>query len=290
MGLRVPGIFVFREAATNRHLIVDGQQRLKTLAFFYQGVFNKDRNTEKSKAEIFELRDVREAWDGRTYETLDEADRRRLDDSIIHTTIFRQEAPDNDQSVYEVFERINTGGIKLSTQEIRVCVNYGEFTKLIASVNENSDWRKIYGAFSPRLKDQELVLRYFAFRENLRNYKRPLRSFLNNYMQSKREIKAEEGIALSRRFGLVMAAVIHAIRDRAFRPEGALNTAVFDAVVVAIDRRLAADSKYEPARLAAAYEALLANDEFKKRYTRATADEDNVRERFQIAIDAFSAV
>jgi hypothetical protein len=138
MGLPVPGIFVFREAQTNRHLIVDGQQRLRTLQAFYNGIF---------RGEEFRLLDVRKQWLERTCKDLDSSDKLRLDDSVIHTTIFRQEQPeDNIDSIYEVFERINTGGIKLSDQEIRVCVNFGPFTDLLNTLNDDANWRNLYGA------------------------------------------------------------------------------------------------------------------------------------------------
>lgn len=137
LGLPVPGIFVFKEDDSNRHLIIDGQQRLKSLEAFYNGTL-RDR--------AFRLQDVREPWKGKTYEELDEEDQLRLDDSIVHTTVFRQENPEDDnQSVYEVFERINSGGMKLSAQEIRSCVNYGPATKLLSELNCNQDWRAVFG-------------------------------------------------------------------------------------------------------------------------------------------------
>jgi hypothetical protein len=57
-GLPVPGIFLYREPDTGRHLIVDGQQRLKTLQFFYNGIFGERK---------FRLLDVALPWRGRTY-------------------------------------------------------------------------------------------------------------------------------------------------------------------------------------------------------------------------------
>jgi uncharacterized protein with ParB-like and HNH nuclease domain len=104
-GLPVPGIFLYREPKTNRHLIVDGNQRLKSLQMFNSGTFGEKR---------FRLLDVAERWKGRTLEELPEADRRRLLDAVIHATIFRQEEPiENDQSIFYVFERINSGGMRL---------------------------------------------------------------------------------------------------------------------------------------------------------------------------------
>jgi hypothetical protein len=80
MGLPVPGIFVFREAQTNRHLIVDGQQRLRTLHAFYTGIF---------RGQEFRLLDVRKQWLERTCKDLDSSDKLRLDDSVIHMACTR---------------------------------------------------------------------------------------------------------------------------------------------------------------------------------------------------------
>ncbi len=109
MGLPVPGVFVFKEPNSSKHLIVDGQQRLKSLQFYYGGTF-KERK--------FRLVDVNERLEGKTYTELEDDDRQRLDDAIVHVTIFKQDQPEDDKrSIYEVFERINTGGIKLSARK-----------------------------------------------------------------------------------------------------------------------------------------------------------------------------
>lgn len=119
LGLPVPGIFLYREADSNRHLVIDGQQRLKSLMKFSDGLFRERK---------FRLSGLKSKWNGLSYSELDDDDRDRLDQAIVHATIFKQDTPtDNMDSVYEVFERINTGGLKLSPQEIRSCVAYGEF-------------------------------------------------------------------------------------------------------------------------------------------------------------------
>ncbi len=106
MGLPVPGIFLYRETPTNRHLVVDGQQRLRTLQYFYSGVFLEKK---------FRLIGVRSEWENKTYIDLSSSEQLKLDDSIIHATIFQQDEPkDTQKSLYFVFERINSGGIRLS--------------------------------------------------------------------------------------------------------------------------------------------------------------------------------
>ncbi|HQT47546.1 MAG TPA: DUF262 domain-containing protein, partial [Acidocella sp.] len=115
MGLPVPGVFLYKEADTNEHLVIDGQQRLRTLQMFYKGLFGEKK---------FKLVGVREPWAEKSYEELEPSDILKLDDSIVHATIFKQDSPkDVLDSIYYVFERINTGGIRLSPQEIRNCIS-----------------------------------------------------------------------------------------------------------------------------------------------------------------------
>ena len=83
LGLPVPGVFLVRERS-NRLLVLDGQQRLRTLRSFYKGLYN-DRT--------YRLQYVQEPFAGKTYAELDDEDRRRLDDSIIHATVLRQAFP-----------------------------------------------------------------------------------------------------------------------------------------------------------------------------------------------------
>lgn len=108
MGLPIPSIFLYKEIETNKHLVIDGQQRLRTLQSFYDGTFEEKR---------FRLVGVRDPWNGRTYSELDPSDQLKIDDAIVHATIFSQDQPqDVLDSIYFVFERINSGGIRLSPQ------------------------------------------------------------------------------------------------------------------------------------------------------------------------------
>jgi Protein of unknown function DUF262 len=283
MGLPVPGIFMFKDPSSSKHLIVDGQQRLKTLQLFYDGTFRERK---------FRLLDVADGWDGCTYEELHEDDRQRLDDSIIHTTIFKQDQPRDDKSsVYEVFERINTGGVKLSAQEIRSCVNHGRLIALLRELNSNTTWRGIYGKPSDRLKDQELLLRFFAFSVEGPQYKRPMRRFLNKFLDENDNLPTTKEKAIRETFEATIAVISESLGHAAFRPEKQLNTAVFDSVMIGLSRRLA-NKKQKPtgAAIKKAYEKLLANDEFRAAYSRATADEEQVKSRLKLATDAFSAI
>lgn len=287
LGLPVPGIFLAREPESHRMLVIDGQQRLRTLSAFYNGIL---------RGQEFKLSDaVQSQFVGRTYETLEPEDRRRLDDSIIHATVIKQDEPSDDQSsVYFIFERLNTGGTLLQPQEIRAAIFQGPFNKLLHELNSLDAWRQVFGSPSPRLKDQELILRFFAFLMSSDTYTRPMKEFLNDFMGRHRDLRHLNRSGLTEQFELTIAALTQpgAIEPRRlFRPGTQINAAVFDAVMVGMAKWLGSHSQPpDAAATRQTYEALLQSEDFRAAYGRATADEANVANRLRIATEAFAAL
>lgn len=281
MGLPVPGIFLYKEPKTNRHLVIDGQQRLRTLQAFYEGTFQERR---------FRLIGVLDDWVNKTYADLDPSDQLKLDDSIVHATIFSQEEPEDAlDSIYFVFERINTGGIRLTAQEIRNAIAAGPFTDMIRDVNMNVHWRRIYGPVNRHSKDEELIIRFLALFDRLAEYSRPMAKFLNTYASDMNKVSEQDRLARRALFEETIRVVAEAIGPRAFRPSRSLNAAVYDAVMVGLARRLARGAPASLAAVAVAYDTLLADQSFKASWIRATADEESVRSRIDLATAAFSA-
>lgn len=278
LGLPVPGIFLVKEA-NGKHLVLDGHQRLKTLASFYRGIF---------QGEEFTLANVQDQWKGKSYSTLNADDRRRLDDSIIHATIVRQDEPSEDQSsIYLIFERLNSGGTLLQPQEIRVALYHGEFAALLSKLNRNASWRELYGKPSPRLKDIELILRFFALHFRAGNYKRPMKEFLNKFMAYNQHLNKHTDSELTAIFEGTVSHILQHIGARAFRPQRSVNAAVLDSVMVGVAHRLSRGPISSGPKLKTAFEALMADDGYKRWTTRATADEESVRERLAMAKLAF---
>lgn len=282
LGLPVPGIFLVRQA-DGRLLVLDGQQRLRTLATFYRGIL---------RGREFGLENVQDRYKKLTYAELPVEDRRRLDDSIIHATIVRQEEPSDDQSsVYLVFERLNTGGTTLHPQEIRVALYRGPLIRLLRTLNDNTDWRTLYGNRSNRLKDQELILRFFALRFWRDNYERPMKDFLNRYTAANRNLQAQDEKTLRQTFEQAIKVIREALGQKAFRLKTAINAAILDAVMVGVSTRIEALGPVTDLQsLKAAYETLLTNESFLTATGRATADEEYVRTRINLAVDAMRSV
>ena len=83
------------------------------------------------------------------------------------------------QIKFDVFERLNTGSIKLNPQELRHGINFGYLMEQIDTLTKFDKWQKAVGIKSDkRMKSGELILRYFAFRHNRTKYSKPLSSFL----------------------------------------------------------------------------------------------------------------
>ena len=218
-------------------------------------------------------------------------DRRRLNDAVIHATIFRQEEPKgDDQSIYYVFERINTGGTRLSGQEIRTFLYHGPFAYLLRDLNEDKTWRGIYGPISRRMKDQELILRFYSLYYRRNEYNRPMAKFLNSSMREWRQIGEKDAQHFRSLFMETVEVANSFLGERPFRPERTLNAAVFDSVMVGLATRLAVGPVTSGRSLASAYRALLAEPSYVSAYRRATANEESVNTRMSRAIEAFSQV
>lgn len=289
LGLPVPGVFLARERDSKRLLVIDGQQRLKTLEFFFDGYFNPQLRAKRKC--VFDLQGVQSQFEGKTYQTLKNDDRITLNDSIIHATIVKQESPEGDQSsIYHIFERLNTSGRRLSPQQIRVAIYHGFCIDKLHGLNGHESWRAIYGPRSKTLKDEELILRFLALYYFVGDYTRPMKEFLNGAIEKlirQGESKTAEWENL---FKSTIDFVHVALGGRAFKPERAINAAVYDSVMLGIARRLRQVPAPSGLALAKAYQRLLDTKEYADLVSRATADEKNVYRRTELATDAFAGL
>lgn len=98
--------------------------------------------------------------------------------------IIKQNEPeDSDSSMYEIFNRLNTGGQKLKPQEIRMSLYYSNFYKMLFELNNEQKWRGLLGQTSVDLnfKDIEILIRSFAMLFGYQDYKATMTKFLNHF-------------------------------------------------------------------------------------------------------------
>lgn len=286
VGLPVPAIFLYTDRTDrNNQLVVDGQQRLRSVAYFFEGYFGEPN--ARGRRQIFRLTGLHEQspFANKTYSDLERDDPtawNRLNDSVLRAFIIQQLDPTDDTSIYHVFERLNTGGTLLYPQEIRNAVAHGKFNELLHQLNQWTPWRNIYGTPKPdkRKRDIELILRVIALSENLENYAKPMKEFLNTFMTKHRN-PSDDALTRFRSHFESAVNLAAAFGDRPFRRGAGLNAAVFDAVMTALMKM--SDNKRTPSQLRTAYNGLMKNTRFIELVTRSTTDDDVVPERIQIA-------
>ena len=288
-GLPVPAIFLFADLTSNKLLVVDGHQRLKSIAYFFEGYFGSESNQARR---VFRLKglEANSRFMGLTYEDLQQeepASFTKLNDSVLRAFIIRQLHPDDDTSIYHVFERLNTGGTLLRPQEIRNCVHHGPFNDMLHRANSYPPWRAIFGRdpIDKRQRDVELILRFLALSETLDTYEKPMKQFLNLYMASQSTASEGEICRLETKFKTTASKVLDVLGERPFHIKSGLNAAVFDCTFVAVEQYVDDIPDHYQDR----YRALVKSEQFLKYATSGTTDTDVIINRMQLARKAITA-
>ncbi len=285
LGLPVPGIFLGTDPATKELYVVDGQQRLRTIRGFYEGKFPGGSGNRK-----FALTGVADRFYGITYTDLNDAERRELNNSLIHATVVRQDAPKcDDTSMYQIFKRLNSGGRPVNPQEIRCAIYQGKLINMIRELNEDLAWRDVVGSHSLRLKDQEMILRFMAMYHKGHDYTRPMEEFLNVFTQTHRNPSEKWMQDTAELFKGTIEAFAGSLGKEAFRISGgrAVNAAVFDSMSVGLANRIRQSGVPEYEVIRDTHRHLVSSDNYLQAITQGTSDDRSVEDRLRIASSAF---
>ncbi|HQZ67494.1 MAG TPA: DUF262 domain-containing protein [Planctomycetaceae bacterium] len=296
LGLPVPSIFLAKTAAS-RMLIVDGYQRIMTVNDYVRGIFSTDEKVFK----LTRSSKINPRWRGKAFAELSESEQRKIRSTTIHCIIFQQIKPrNNDTSLYQIFERINSSGRTLLPQEIRNCVYQGDFNKLLLRLNLNSSWRTLYGLEKPdsRMRDIEFVLRFFALAsgklQEAVSESISLKKFLNDCMGAE---DANDIASLERReavFVRVTRFLLEHMGEQAFQnispkqPEkssGRFNPTIFDSIMIATARALDQDITPIASQLRERRLRLLQDPEYQDLIRIRTTKVERINRRNQIAHD-----
>lgn len=281
LGYPVSSMFLVRQA-DRRYLVLDGQQRIRTLAAFFKGMDPAGRQ--------FALQNVAEQLQGATYETLDEDSRRLLNDAFIQAIIVPTDgSSDSLEAIYQIFERLNAGGTQLTPHEIRVALFAGPFIDFLERLNRIESWRGLYGKKSPRVRDQELILRILALYFNAPNYRRPLKGFLNDFASKYRSLDKFNTTVVADQFEQASRLIAAGVGKEGLRRTGyQINAALTEAIFVGLMRRLDQATPLSEAEVAAAVQKIRSSDKVEAAVSRATADEESVRIRLEVATTVFA--
>lgn len=191
-GLPVPSIFLAK-TPDEKYLIIDGYQRIMSVCDFVEGEGIGEFSKKNKPFKLSNTEKINEKWRGKAFSDLLAEEQRRIKNTTIHAIIFEQKNPNDkkDTSLYQIFERINTGGRTLLPQEIRNCIYQGKLNKLIIDLNKDKNWRYLLGLEKEdeRMRDIELVLRLLAYTfgeySKEEKTKLSLKKYLNDFMGNK---------------------------------------------------------------------------------------------------------
>ncbi len=241
LGLPVPSIFLANTTG-DRKLIVDGYQRIQTISDFFGGVFSRDNTTFK-----LDCKGINDRWKGCSYADLSSEDQRRFKQYLLHAIIFEQKTPKDDSGIFQIFERINSGGKVLNDQEIRNCIYQGDLNSLLLKANKNEDWRFLYGDSQEdsRMKDIEFILRFFALSsDSVLKSAQPkivLKKVLNDCMHDNVTMSVKDNKCYNEKFSRCISFLRQNLGEHAFHNFGkdtekyrtSFHPTIYDSIMIA---------------------------------------------------------
>lgn len=288
IGLPIPSLFLYKEEQENRLFIVDGLQRITTLHAFKHNKFPTKSGTKSTKFGLNGLPKDSQFYN-KTYEQLEAKDRRTFDDTIIHIQFIEQTAPDNDHSAaFNIFERLNSGGTPLQAQEMRNALYLGSFQKHLSELNKTKIWREIFdGPPHKRGKDIELILRFLALYNWEKNYKNPMKIFLNRFMKRYRNADEDQLNQFCSQFSDTLGRIYEALGNDAFKVGRyrSFSASYYDAFMVAV----AGNKNATPEKIKAAYIKLQNFPHFLELSRSGTTNTNAVKRRIKMVREVLDA-
>ena len=312
LGLPVPQVFLYQLKSDvsqgDNMWIVDGQQRLLSIYYFSKGRFPRPgktveisrlmrKNQLALSREMLEdnslftnfLLDLKNPVDGQprrlhglSFDDLED----RISMRTLRTVVIQQHNPNNTTAAFEIFDRLNTGGVTLSPQQIRSCVYDSPFVRALDDLNVDSNWRAVIGkAPFPNQRDTEVILRVLALLVTGAEgdeYAPPMFKFLNKFCGEMKK-KSEEEIKFLCDLFLEFVRICQNVAG-AFQRKGRLRVTLFEGVFLAALRDCYQEKRLPDGILDAnAIEQLAKDGQFEAASQQSSMRAENVRIRLERA-------
>ena len=223
-----------------RYSVIDGQQRLTAINRYLLGQFPLIGLTVLSNL------------NGSYYKDLPPFLIRRLEERTLRC--LRIDSTVDAQVKYDIFERLNSGSVRLEPQELRNAVSRGEFNKLIKELAQTPSFRKLLQIDNDdpksnkkvqKMEDVELVLRFFALaNDNYKKMKKGFKQFLSDEMDRMNKLNKVQLAQLRQEFLVTMGLILEKLGPQAFAKYKAdgdklkmmsrFNASVYDALSAAV--------------------------------------------------------
>lgn len=262
--------------------VVDGLQRLLTLVHFAGD--DAAREVAGIGADPLVLRklDKLDMFEGSSFGSMPHDIQRTFEDRPLKIIVLNDKS--ELQVRYDLFERLNTGGIALTAQEIRECVYKGEFVDLLTRLAVDESFKSVVVLPEPRWKDgtpQDFVLRFFAFYDRYQEFEHSVGEFLKDFVDyAHREPRVDERAAL---FGATFEFLAECFPSGVRTRKGQTPVNLFEGLAVGAALAL----KKKPNLKPTVDPVWTSSPELKKFTTGATNSRPRVAGRIEYCRDAF---
>lgn len=255
--------------------VIDGNQRLTSINLFLNNEFPLTGLATYPELE------------GLTYEELDPRFQRHIINRTIRCIAILKDT--HPQIKFDVFERLNTGSVKLNSQELRHGIYTSRLMTKVEELANKSLFKKLTSTTNDkRMKGDEIVLRYFTLLERLDDYEKPMTVFLNKYAEDNRGIddKKVDELAINFNSNLNKCHLLYG--DFTFktfdsnRKRLKANTALFDAQMISMNNlnpTLEHLEQINKSDVIDNLQTLFENEDFYNTITKGTTDKKVVKKR-----------
>jgi len=264
--------------------VIDGNQRLRSLDRFLKDEFALSGLTSYPELS------------GLTYSALDKRFQRHISNRVLRCTAILKDT--HPQVKFDVFERLNSGAVALTRQELRHGLYYGPLLQKASEIAGTLKLEKHLGMRrDKRMKAEELVVRFWALSEGLGAYEKPLATFLSTFAENNRSISSDDVEVLAKKIITAHKRVTELFGTHAFSfsrdGRSKFNAAVFDAQMLACSRLTA--NRFDELlprkeEIRASYAELEDNNDFAKSVTLATSDKAALQGRVQKVVSLLKAI
>jgi len=277
LNIPLPPLYI-NQNVDGKYIIVDGLQRTTTLSEYTKNGFK-----------LSGLR-VLTTFNGKKFEDLEETFQTKIEDKKFLVYVIKPSVPL--QMVYDIFNRINTGGTQLTRQEIRNCFYIGQSTRLLKEIAETEAFRQAigYGISSKRMKDREAVLRIIAFQilDYKNDYRNDMDAFLGEAMKKINSMTYQVLDNIKMSFERIMRLTYEFFGELNFRlptnsTRGRINIALMESVSYFFASSDDEFLRMNKVRILKNYDKLLDDSGYIDAIRFATGDTRRVKRRFDLA-------
>lgn len=241
--LPIPSMCISLDYKTDKRQVVDGLQRMSSIIRFLSDdqwrLSNLDDIDKKiaNKTVEYIKRELPNIYS-------------RVENTTIPVTVLRCDLSkrSHQEYLFTIFHRLNTGGLKLTNQEIRNCIFTGDFNNMLKEIVSTDTYRNLMSIDDSkkyRFSNEELVLRIISFADDHADYKGPLSKYLNSTMSRFKNAEAKSLGAVKTRFIEVMEYTYKTILNE--EPFPRLSKATVEAIFVGVMRNYG-DLQRQPAK------------------------------------------